>query len=62
MSSVSSIGAPSAAIQGLSCQQSRPADGDPPAKEAAESSATKVSENQRGGFAPHSSGLIDKVV
>jgi hypothetical protein len=61
MNSVSSIAAPSVAPNILSSQSpQRPADGDTPAQEAAESTAVKRAEIQNSGLPPSSAGLVNK--
>jgi hypothetical protein len=62
--SISSVGSTASAIQYVAPGA---ADGDTPAQEAAESTATKRAEQQNGGFAPKASpstrpGGLDKIV
>jgi hypothetical protein len=62
MSSVSSVAAPAPAPQIVSSRPpQRPTDGDTPAREATESNSTRRAEKQNGGFAPNSSGLVNKI-
>lgn len=54
MSNISSVSPPVVIPQPQQAQPpKRPADGDSPAVEAAESNATKRAEKQNNGFAPH---------
>ena len=58
VSSISNVSSPAAATQ-LKPATTRAPDGDTPAQEAAESSATVQAEKQGGGYAPRSSGAVD---
>jgi hypothetical protein len=62
MSSVSSVSAPAPTLFSSGTSAGRPSDGDTPAQEAAEGTATKMAETQNGGRAPaaNSAGLVNK--
>jgi hypothetical protein len=62
ISSVQSAAAsvPTLLSSGSPSTASRPTDGDTAAKEASESISTKMAETQNGGYAPQSTGLVNK--